>query len=596
MLAVGVSYRQTIRAYPHGGGSYIVASDNLGRIPGLVAAAGLMTDYILTVAVSVASGVAAITSAIPSLASDAVADRAGCDRSAAGREPARRAPGGRAVRRADLRVHRRDVRARRSSASATPRGADFHPDADAAADRDRGRERAARAAGIRLGVDRDDRHRGDLQRGARVQARRVAQRAHDADVDGLPADRCCSPARSRSSTSTGSSPTRHETVLSQLAHRSFGAGAMYAFTQAATAAILLLAANTAYNDFPRVLFLLARDYQAPRLFLRIGDRLSLQQRDHRCCRLAAGADLRRLRRQDRTADPAVRRRRVPRLHAVPGGHGRALVASARRQLAAEPVLQRHRRRALGDRVHHRRDHEVHRRAPGWLLLAVGLFVLARAAASAATTPRRRSGRRCIPTRSRCPARRSRRARRRAGPSRGTALRRRRRAGGFEIEESPRGDPPPDGRADRVARPAEHARARLRGLAAAAGARAAHQPHASRRPNASAATGTPGAITCRSRSWSPPTGRSSRRWSTTSSRCTRQRPDLTLTVILPEIVVRHGVAADPPQPDRVRGCAGRCGRCRRSSSRPSPSTSAGSRARGPDRSPPGRERQDRGSRT
>ena len=72
MLAVGVSYRQTIRAYPHGGGSYIVASDNLGRVPGLVAAAGLMTDYILTVAVSIASGLAAITSAVPSLAPDAV--------------------------------------------------------------------------------------------------------------------------------------------------------------------------------------------------------------------------------------------------------------------------------------------------------------------------------------------------------------------------------------------------------------------------------------------------------------------------------------------------------------------------------------------
>src|SRR6202030_3988402 len=51
-------------------------------------------------------------------------------------------------------------------------------------------------------------------------------------------------------------------------------GFMYAFTQAATAAILLLAANTAYNDFPRVLFLLARDRYAPRLFLRIGDRLA----------------------------------------------------------------------------------------------------------------------------------------------------------------------------------------------------------------------------------------------------------------------------------------------------------------------------------
>ena len=68
MLAVGVSYRQTIRAYPHGGGSYIVATDNLGRMPGLIAAAGLMTDYILTVAVSVASGLEAVTSAIPSLA------------------------------------------------------------------------------------------------------------------------------------------------------------------------------------------------------------------------------------------------------------------------------------------------------------------------------------------------------------------------------------------------------------------------------------------------------------------------------------------------------------------------------------------------
>ena len=67
MLAVGLSYRQTIRAYPHGGGSYIVASANLGRVPGLVAAAGLITDYVLTVAVSVSSGLAAVTSAVPSL-------------------------------------------------------------------------------------------------------------------------------------------------------------------------------------------------------------------------------------------------------------------------------------------------------------------------------------------------------------------------------------------------------------------------------------------------------------------------------------------------------------------------------------------------
>jgi hypothetical protein len=69
-------------------------------------------------------------------------------------------------------------------------------------------------------------------------------------------------------------PRPDETVLSQLAHRGFGGGVLYGYTQAATALVLLLAANTAYNDFPRVLFLLARDFQAPRIFLRLGDRLA----------------------------------------------------------------------------------------------------------------------------------------------------------------------------------------------------------------------------------------------------------------------------------------------------------------------------------
>jgi amino acid transporter len=67
LAIVVVSYRQTIRAYPRGGGSYIVASQNLGVIPGLTAAASLMTDYVLTVAVSTAAGVAAITSLLPQL-------------------------------------------------------------------------------------------------------------------------------------------------------------------------------------------------------------------------------------------------------------------------------------------------------------------------------------------------------------------------------------------------------------------------------------------------------------------------------------------------------------------------------------------------
>ncbi|MBP1776262.1 MAG: conserved rane protein of unknown function, Amino acid permease-associated [candidate division NC10 bacterium] len=64
---VASSYWQTIHAYPSGGGAYVVATDNLGALPGLVAGAALLVDYVLTVAVSTASGVAAITSAFPAL-------------------------------------------------------------------------------------------------------------------------------------------------------------------------------------------------------------------------------------------------------------------------------------------------------------------------------------------------------------------------------------------------------------------------------------------------------------------------------------------------------------------------------------------------
>jgi amino acid transporter len=67
LTVVTLSYRQTIRAYPNGGGAYTVARDNLGVYPGLVAAASLMIDYILTVTVSISAGTAALTSAVPAL-------------------------------------------------------------------------------------------------------------------------------------------------------------------------------------------------------------------------------------------------------------------------------------------------------------------------------------------------------------------------------------------------------------------------------------------------------------------------------------------------------------------------------------------------
>src|SRR5512136_1864006 len=67
LVIVTLSYEQTIHAYPGGGGAYIVARDNLGELPAQAAGAALLTDYVLTVAVSVSSGVAQIVSAFPDL-------------------------------------------------------------------------------------------------------------------------------------------------------------------------------------------------------------------------------------------------------------------------------------------------------------------------------------------------------------------------------------------------------------------------------------------------------------------------------------------------------------------------------------------------
>src|SRR6516165_10064658 len=67
LLVVYFSYRQTIVAYPHGGGSYTVARENLGTTAGLLAAAALLLDYVLTVAVGISAGVGALISAVPEL-------------------------------------------------------------------------------------------------------------------------------------------------------------------------------------------------------------------------------------------------------------------------------------------------------------------------------------------------------------------------------------------------------------------------------------------------------------------------------------------------------------------------------------------------
>ncbi|MFF3749468.1 APC family permease [Streptomyces sp. NPDC002018] len=272
MLAVGLSYRQTIRAYPRGGGSYIVATDNLGRVPGLMAAAGLMTDYVLTVAVSISSGMAAVTSALPGLSDEVV-------------------PIGLLVIALLLAGNLRGVK-QAGALFAAPTyafiiavlslvvaglydaaGRDFQPV-------------PAPAPHVVEGV-------GLLLVMRAFASGSTAMTGIEAISNAVPAFEPVAWRNARTTLSwmigllitlfagtiavvhlTGVVPERNETVLSQLAHHSFGSGGMYIFIQAATALVLLLAANTAYNDFPRVLYLLARDNHAPRIFLRLGDRLA----------------------------------------------------------------------------------------------------------------------------------------------------------------------------------------------------------------------------------------------------------------------------------------------------------------------------------
>ncbi|WP_345152055.1 APC family permease [Micromonospora maritima] len=272
MVAVGLSYRQTIPAYPHGAGSYIVAGDNLGRTPGLAAAAGLMLDYVLTVSVSVAAGVHAVTSALPGLTAWTV-------------------PLGVLVIGVLLAGNLRGVRtagnifvlptyafvvvvvAVLAVGYAKAAGRGFAPVPPPAVP-------AAEGLGLLLVLRA-------FSSGA------VSMTGIEAVSNAVPAFR---PTEWRNARTTlgwmvamlvalfaglvglihldGLVPRPDETLLSQLGRVTFPSGPGYAILQATTALILLLAANTAFNDFPRLLFFMARDGHAPRRFLHMGDRLA----------------------------------------------------------------------------------------------------------------------------------------------------------------------------------------------------------------------------------------------------------------------------------------------------------------------------------
>jgi amino acid transporter len=273
-VIIVISYRQTIRAYPSGGGSYIVAKENLGTGPALLAAAALLTDYVLTVSVSVAAGVLAITSAFPEL------------------EWLRVPLGVVAI----LFVMLINLRGLRESGTlfAAPTYLFL----------------AITLGLIGLGLLRtilgDTPHVTGVVP-ASVPAETIGvlllMRAFadgcsaitgvEAVSNGVPAFK---PPEWRNARTTltvmgvlvavmflglsylagvaGATPSDHESVVSQIGRAVFGLGPLYYILQLATTGLLILAANTSFADFPRLSSILARDGYMPSRFAFRGERLA----------------------------------------------------------------------------------------------------------------------------------------------------------------------------------------------------------------------------------------------------------------------------------------------------------------------------------
>ena len=273
LLAIVVmSYRQTVAAYPQGGGAYLVSKDNLGVFPALTAAGAILTDYVLTVAVSVAAGIAAVTSAVPALAPHRVTL---CVIAVIG------------VGLANLRGVRESGRLFAIptyffvvcilgmigyGAVATTFGwlaeAPYEPHPPGLEGIGLFLFLRAYSAGCTAltGVEAVSDGVAALKppegRNAQVvlTALGVISIAMFLGITYLAYD-------------FGIVPGGDQTVVSKIARRIFGEGLAYYAVQAATTLILLLAANTAYADFPRLSSILARDRYLPRQFANQGDRL-----------------------------------------------------------------------------------------------------------------------------------------------------------------------------------------------------------------------------------------------------------------------------------------------------------------------------------
>jgi len=272
LAVVVISYRQTVAAYTQGGGAYLVAKDNLGVFPALTAAAALLTDYVLTVSVSVAAGIAALTSAFPALLPHRVAL---CVLAIAG------------VAIGNLRGVRESGRLFAAPTyffvvsvlgmvgyGLVGTVLDVLPEAPY-------EPHPPGFEGIGLFL---------ILRS--YAAGCTALTGVEAVSNGVPA---LKPPEGRNAQTVmtwlgvisiamflgitylaydfGIIPGGDETVVSKIARRVFGTSLAYYAVQAATTLILLLAANTSYADFPRLSSLLSRDRFMPRQLATQGDRL-----------------------------------------------------------------------------------------------------------------------------------------------------------------------------------------------------------------------------------------------------------------------------------------------------------------------------------
>ncbi|MBI3935293.1 MAG: amino acid permease [Acidobacteria bacterium] len=272
---VAISYGQTLHAYPTGGGAYTVAKENLGITPALVAGSALLVDYVLTVAVSVAAGIAAITSAIPSLYNHRVAlavltifvilvaNLRGVRESAA----VFSGPVYLFIGCAFLLILGGLARYYTSGAAVT-QTASVVPSAPLWNSTSVFLLLHAFASGC------------------------AALTGIEAVANGVTIFR---PPVSRNASTVlyilatlltamffgitvltylyGIHPQAGETMLSQLGRAVFGTGPVYYTIQAATMAILVLAANTSFADFPRLSSVMAKDRFLPRQLANMGDRL-----------------------------------------------------------------------------------------------------------------------------------------------------------------------------------------------------------------------------------------------------------------------------------------------------------------------------------